>query len=323
MDGKTLTIAYVTARREPKTEWFFQSLENESAQHGQPEAVIVVDHYFPRGPIGCEKFLLDVGAVKHVAPKPNVWNGPHRLPKDEWWAMSSALNTAICLCQTTHIAFVDDISVLLPGWLDAAHEAMDGGYIACGAYRKVKNLVVENGSVVSFDAFPEGEDHRLARVTEDVSSCSPGWLFGCSCLFPLEDLLEVGGFPEYADGLGSQDYLLGIALANNGKHLKYCRKMMTLESEELHHYTVGSDHTWEEGVRISASMKRANKGPIGTRNDKSWAALRIAQGSKYFPNYYEGGIRALRNHVLAGNPFPIVQIPTHDWYDGQMIAEMV
>jgi hypothetical protein len=264
----------------------------------------------------------EVPKIKHYPPKPNVWNGVHRLTKEEWWAMSSALNTAICLCETEFIAFVDDISVLCSGWLDAAMEAMAGGYIACGSYKKVKDLVVENGDIKSFTGFDAGVDHRLALVRQDVETCTPGWLFGCSCLFPLEDLLEVGGFPEFADSLGSQDYLIGIALANRGKQLKYCRKMMTLESEELHHYTVGSDHSWNNGVRVSASLRRENKGEIGTANDKSWAALKLAQGSKFFPNYYEGGIRALRDHVQRGNPFPIMQHPDRDWFDGQLLSEM-
>jgi hypothetical protein len=222
--------------------------------------------------------------------------------------MSNARNTALCMCRTSHICYVDDLSVLMPGWWEAANEAVGGGYIGCGAYHKARNLVVKNGLVESSD-LPVGDsgvDDRLKRVTKDVSECDGGWLYGCSFVAPLEDLLEVGGLPEYCDGLGSEDYCLGIALRNAGKHLKLDRRMMTMESEELHF--------------TEPPMKRTDKGV--SPNDKSHAALRIAQGSKYFPNYYEGGIRALREHVLAGNPFPICQIPTTDWYDNQPLSEM-
>jgi hypothetical protein len=67
-------------------------------------------------------------------------------------------------------------------------------------------------------------------------------------------------------------------------------------------------------------MKKTDKGV--SPNDKSHAALNIANGTKYFENYYEGGIRKMREEVLSGKPFPIVQIPDRDWYDGQLLSEM-
>lgn len=320
----SLTIAYVTARRDCKIEWFFDSL---SRQVGLPTHLIVVDHFadedgrrdevfdkFARAftaPLQIEhqeKGNVPEKFFTHVPPKPNVWNGPHRLTKEDWFAMASARNTAICLCKTSHICFVDDLSVLQPGWLDAVKEAVDGNYIGCGAYHKARNMVVKNGLVVSYDA-PVGEsgvDDRLKRVDKDVSECNGGWLYGASFVAPLEDLLDVGALPEICDSLGSEDYCLGIALQNAGKHLKFDRRMMTFESEELHFAE------WP--------MKRTDKGV--SPNDKSHALLNIAKQSKYFPNFYPGGIRALREFVQAGNPFPVVLEPKHDFYDGQPISEM-
>lgn len=41
------------------------------------------------------------------------------------------------------------------------------------------------------------------------------------------------------------------------------------------------------------------------------------------PNYYgEGGLRAVRNRVLNGEPFPIIQVPDADWFDGQLLKEI-
>jgi hypothetical protein len=319
----SLTIAYISARRNNRIEWFFDSLAKQVKK--LQEHVIVVDHFeneFGRSEEIFHKFAKsftvplhieheEKGNVPskfftHVEPKPNVWSGDHRLTKENWFSVASSRNSAICLCRTSHIAFVDDLSVLCPGWWQAAQEAVAGSYIGLGAYRKVNNLLVENGEIIEFTATDAGIDDRLKRVDKDVSECDGGWLYGCSFVAPLEDLLEVGGFPEFCDSLGGEDYCLGIALRNAGKHLKFDRRMMTLESEELHF--------------VEPAMKRTDKGV--SPNDKSHAALRIAQGSVYYPNYYEGGIRALRDHVLAGNPFPIVQIPTHDWFDGQPISEM-
>jgi hypothetical protein len=296
----SLTIAYVTGRKEPKFLWFYLSLQKQLGKGEQPQIIFV-----SRDPTLKNHTSNLNDHILAVPPKPNVWQGEHRLTKQDWWAMSNARNTALCLCRTDYIAYVDDLSVLMPGWLDAVKEAMTGNYIACGAYKKVKNLKVENGEVISYDEFPEGVDHRLALTNQDVTGCTPGWLFGCSCLFHTEALLQVGGWPEYVDGLGAEDYILGFALKNNGYDLRYCKKMMTLESEELHH---------------TDQIKKTDKGI--SPNDKSNAALRIAQQTKYFDNYYEGGMRALRDYVLAGNPFPIVRIPDRDWYDQQLLSEM-
>lgn len=291
----TLTIAYVTARRDPKVEWFLSSL---ALQSNEPIPIIVVSlfpHLFSQ--IKSDYFTLS-------EPKPNVWQGEHRLTKQDWFAMANARNTALCLCDTDWIAYVDDLSVLETTWLDCVKEAMEGRYNVAGSYRKVKNLVVENGLIKSFTPF--SEDCRMALSNGCLVDCDGGWLYGCSCAFKVEDLLDVGGWPEYCDGLGAEDYCLGIALKNAGKTLVYCKPMATMESEEHHH--------------TEPSLRRTDKGV--SPNDKSHAALNIAKSSKYFPNYYPGGMRALREFVLAGNPFPVIQQPRHDWFDGQLISEM-
>ena len=41
------------------------------------------------------------------------------------------------------IVYVDDLSVLMPGWWEQVKLAMAGNYVACGAFRKVNKLVVE------------------------------------------------------------------------------------------------------------------------------------------------------------------------------------
>jgi hypothetical protein len=296
----SLTVAYITCRRDCRIDWFLNSLSKQLLPDRRL-SLIVVDHFYEE-----RKEEFSKKFVYHVPPKPNVWNGPYRLTKTDWFAAASQRNTAICLCKTTHLAMVDDLSVLMPGWLSAVWEAIEGGYVGLGAYRKVKDLVVKDGEVISYTETPSGIDDRLKRVEKDVSECDGGWCYGCSLVLPLEDALEVGGFPEICDGIGSEDYCFGIALRNAGKHLKFDRRMLTLEDEDLHFN--------------EPPFRRTDKGV--SPNDKSHAVLEIAKSSKYFPNYYEGGIRALRDYVLAGNPFPIAQIPTHDWFDGQPISEM-
>jgi glycosyltransferase involved in cell wall biosynthesis len=288
----SLTIAYITSRKDPKIDWFWDSLIKQAKE---THRVIVVTLH---GDIVEDKFS------DTVRPKPSVWQGEYRLTKEDWFAAANARNTALCMCETEWIAYVDDLSVLMPGWLGRVEAAMEGGYNVAGSYRKVKELWVKDGEVKW--SIPFSDDSRLNLQKEDLSDCDGGWLYGCSCAFRVEDLLSVGGWPEYCDGLGSEDYCLGLCLKNAGFTLKYDKQMMTYESEE--------DHYKEP------SLKRTDKGL--SPNDKSHAALNIAKSSKYFANYYRGGMRTLREFVLKGFPFPVIQEPKHDWFDNQPISEM-
>lgn len=317
----SLTICYITSRRDNRIEWFFDSLAEQVVLQSR---IIVVDRFAEEKGRGYEIFNKFASAFvvplhveyeekgnvpgkffTHVEPKPTVWQGVHRLTKEDWFATANARNTALCLCRTSYIAFVDDLSVLMPGWWESAHEAVAGNYIGCGAYKKVKNLVVKDGEPVGYVETPEGIDDRLRRVSEDVSPCTGSWCYGCSVVAPVEWLLAVNGWPEsLCDGLGSEDYCMGIALQNNGFPLQYDRRMLTLESEELHF--------------AETPMKRSDFGvsPL----DKSHSALNIALASKRFENTFD--IREMRQKVLNGEAFPIPKIPEHEWFTGTALRDL-
>ena len=293
-----ITVAYLTNRREPMIQWFLDSLAREL-----PDSALVVVDFFQR-----ERPLPIPSDSIHVAPKPTVWQGPHRLTKTDYFAAANARNTALCFADSDWIVYCDDLSVLMPGWGAAVREAVDGNYIACGAYRKVCNLKVESGNVVGFVSHPNGFDSRVAATRgEKIVPASGSWLFGCSCAMSVESLLSVNGWDENCDGCGSEDYCTGIRLGNAGYQFKYDQRMMTYESEELHF--------------AEPPFRRIDKG--NSPHDKSHSLLHAAQASKWCPNYFgEGGIRRLRERILSGEPFPISQIPDRDFFDGQPLCEM-
>lgn len=303
-----LTVAYVTSRIEPHFEWFYESMMESHRQTGAslPFRVLIIYRHMP------ERFPPGQGyaapSVQAYPPKPSVWSGPHRLTKEDWFSASNARNTALCCCQTPYICYVDDLSLATPSWLPSVWEAVDGNYIGLGAYKKVRNLVVEKGAAVSFDEFPGGIDNRLGIVTKDVSECNGEWLYGASLVGPTEAFLEINGWPEdLCDGMGFEDCLTGIVLQNAGYHLKYDRRMLTLESDELH--------------SAEPAMVRHDYGD--SPNDKSHSALNIAKASKHFPNSFgEGGIRALRERRIAGLPFPIRAAPDREWFTGTLLSEL-
>jgi hypothetical protein len=295
-----LTICWLTNRRDHKAEWFLDSLHRELGGDYSGVSVIMID---PR---------LSAGSVnaRCVPPKPSTWQGPHRLTKEDWFAACNARNTGLCFAPDGWIAYADDLSVLLPGWLQSVREAMDGNYIVCGAYQKVNGLVVERGEVKAFtpiegcvDArWQFGQDTRAVQVEGN-------FLYGCSSAMPVEALLAINGWPEdLCDGLGFEDCLTGHALENAGYVLRYDRRMKTLESDELHF--------------VETPLKRYDFGVHP--NNKTHAALRIARNAKRFdnPSLGEGGIRALRAKVLAGEPFPVPTGPTHEWFTGKPLGEL-
>lgn len=321
----SLTVAYITNRRDCHIEWFLDSLRREFPD--ELPNIIVIDFFFDQRHF--EECRADIpnawqtihamahrsqvdqtGKVKWSTVKPNVWCGAHRLTKENWFAASNFRSTAFCLCDTQWLAYVDDVSVIVPGWGDAVREAMAANRITCGTYQKVRNLVVENGEIKSFTEFPEGMDARppyAKGVNPFVHSGE--WLFGCSVLMPTQVLVEAGGWPEFVDGMGGEDYLLGKLLDNRGHTVYFDQRMKTLESDE-HHF-------------IEKPWIRSDYG-VSPR-DKSHKALELVNnGMKYFVNDYcgPGGIPELRRRVLAGEPFPIVQHPRHCWYTGTPLSEL-
>lgn len=307
----SFTISYITNRLEPKIEWFFGSLVK---QGGGDIGVNVIDFHADDEKRRIDVFELaqkyGIKLVRHITPKPSVWQGPNRLTKADYFAASNASNTAIAICPTDWIVFVDDLSVLRPGWLNCVKEAVARGGITCGAYRKVLELTVENGEVTHHKEHPLGIDAREKTVGSNVVvPCGGEWFFGCSFVAPIEALLKINGFDEDCDGMGMQDCIAGLMLKANGYSFVYDSRMMTWESEELHGQPGNVFHREDWGV---------------SPNDKSHKILDLVYGGrKVAPNYFGPfGLRQLRQSILEGNSFPAATVPQHEWFSGTPLRDL-
>lgn len=310
-----LTIAYFTSRRLPMIEYFLDSLARETGNDYAGIRIVVVDFWFHERPVGWFdkwKYNSENFLVFHTAPKPTVWQGEFKLTREDWFAASNARNTAICYAPDGWIAFCDDLSVLLPGWLAQVRQAMDGDQktIGLGSYKKQRDLVVDNGNIVSFTPFPPGVDNRLSHVTGDAPvPCGGNWMYGCSLIAPVEAFLEINGFPEaLCDGMGFEDVICGLQLSAKGYKFEYRPAMMTYESDELH-------------AQLPV-MKRSDYGV--SPQDKSHHVLHWAQHCDgWHPNYFGAEhLRGLRQRILAGEDFPVVQIPDREWFTGKLLSEL-
>ncbi len=315
-----LTIAYFTNRIEPHIEWFADSLEAQTFGIYEGIRIVVVDT------LGDDEKRKESFASKfktkiiHCTPMPNVWQGKHRLTKQDYFAASIARNTAICHAEDGYLAIVDDLSVLLPGWLTRVKAAQAEGVVFCGAYEKVLGLQVVNGAVTGYrrletvdngiTKYPGMDTRDHQGYTLEPQACGGTWFYGASAAFPVEGALQANGFDDDTASMGSEDYVFGFMLEQLGYKLFYDRRMRTLESEEGH-------HTEEDKM-----LRIIKKTPLP---DASHAMLNMVLGGgrKSAPNYFgEGGIRELRQKILAGEPFPIFNNPQHDWRDGQPLVEM-
>jgi hypothetical protein len=309
-----LTIAYITNRREPQWQWFFESLARQSAEHTSLALDVVVVDFHRDTPGRAEEVatlcrIPGVERIVHVAPKPCVWQGPHRLTQRDYFAASNTRNTALCHARDGWLAYVDDLSVLLPGWLGCVSEAMQANHVRLGAYRKVRKLVVQHGTPISWEDYPGGLDSRWHHGSDAGPVPAAGsWLFGCSLVAPVEAFLSINGWDEDNDSMGFEDYACGMMMQAHGYPFVYDRRMLTFEDEDLHH--------------VDPPLLRLDKGV--SPDDASHKMLGwVMHGRNTAPNYFgDGGIRGLRQAVLAGEPFPIPTTPEHDWRDGQPLREM-
>lgn len=303
-----LTIGYMTCRKEPMIEWFYSSLHRECGGDFTNIKVVVVDLFGSERALYPNKFELP--DFVSTSPCPGVWQGKYRLTKRNYFAASNARNTALCLAPDGWIAYVDDLSVLMPGWLACVREAMEKNYIVLGAYKKVLKLEVDDTGNATYEDFAPGVDSRWNSGHPDKPVPAAGsWMFGCSLAAPVEAFLKIGGWESCCDSLGSEDYIAGIMLERAGFRFMYDRRMLTLESEERHH--------------DGSALPRFDKGK--SPNDKSHAILNMVLkgGRNTVPGYWgDGGIRSVRESVLRGEPFPIIQCPAHDWFDGQPLSEL-
>lgn len=293
---KTLTVFVTTSRNEPHLDWVYDSLVNQAPEDDLKKIDIV-----------CVS-LKDVfqPLVRVVKPKPNVWQGKHRLTKEDWWAVCNARNTALCICNTEWIAFVDDRCVITDGWLNSVKEAMNAKYIVAGAYEKRHGMKVKKG-VITHGGIVTAKDSREEQVKQaGAINCPGAWLFGCCLALPTEWAIRVNGWPELlCDSLSFEDVIFGIILQNNHYPIRFDKRMKIIE-----------DRTPEECGPV---MKRTDKGV--SPKDKSHAALHKAQsGMKRSENPF-GDIRELRRKIQNGEPFPILNIPKTDWFDGQPVSD--
>lgn len=298
---KTLTIVYTSARTDCKLSWFGSSLSKQGGLDWLDKIRVVIVSPHAWHPNVTKR-------IWSAPPKPTLWQGPHRVTSQDFWAVSNARNTGICLAETEWIAFLDDRCVLNTTWLQSIKAAMDENYAVFGCYEKRVGMKVENGRIVQ-DGTVIGLDHRIPSwekytVTNQsyAMPCPYSWSYGCTLALPLEWALQIGGFEEALDGSGAEDTAFGAMLKNNGYDMRFDCRMGVVQ-----------DRTPSES---GPTMRREDKGV--TPNDKSHRGVELFHSAKNTSNRHL--LLQSRQAVLAGKPFPALFGPREDWWDGASIG---
>jgi hypothetical protein len=309
-----LAVVYVSARAEtsaagtplPFFAWFFDGLAREcrSARFSPDRLQIVLVDLLCEGRPGdnfaetvrdaAERRARVAAAaagrfphLEHVPPKPSFLQGAHRMTDHDVFAPSNARNTGLCLARAPHVVFVDDSSVLMPGWLAAHLDAARGGYLLCGLTNRCRGLVVDGEGLLSRH---EGVTYvdprpRLMPPGDGVyapTDASGAWSFGGQFSVPLEAMLAINGADEAYDGqAGADDGDLGIRITRAGASpMRITRSCVTVQSED----------------RCPHNLARV-------RSDRLFRQLQ-REANRWTP-LHTLDVRALRARVQAGEPFPM------------------
>ena len=289
-----VTIAYSTARPEPRLDWLIDGIEQQAVPGDRIEMIIVDALGRPAPSIGFRP-IPPIARVVETRPKPCVWQGAQRVTSRDWWAASNARNTSIALCdaRSDYLVFVDDRCRIGPRWM---------AEIRAGERSRASAIVG------SYDKHEDGRvssDHRRRTHPRGIDGCPGGWLFGGTIALPLEWCLEVNGFEEGCDGLSGEDYIFGLMLTNAGRRIDFRPDLLVRQER-----SAGTGH----------GLARTDKGT--SPRDKSHAALaRFGARSR---TEMTPDLRAIRARLAAGLGMPDVDRDAdhRDWYDGQPIREM-
>jgi hypothetical protein len=204
--------------------------------------------------------------------------------------------------------FVDDSSVLLPGWLKAHTHAATHEYVLCGLMCKRAHLEVsDEGTVLRADEIQGGADPRLELFSDyDVSRCEGGLLYGGTFSVPLEYALRVNGQDEIYDAIGAEDCDFGMRLERAGAPIIANRTCRILEDAGNSSAPIESLPRFDEFAELCRQLFDRLR-----REQDRVAAI---------GNLFD--LRTLRDDVLAGGGFPAPVGPKTYWPDGRSLTEI-
>ena len=308
-----LSFIYITCRKDPKIEWFIDSLYNQVMDEGfdlSKIQIVIVDYELQYDESRRELFNQIIRGrfeYVHVEPKPSLIQGKHKVTSVNYFAASIPRNTGICYAKYNYLLFIDDLGVLYPNsfkyMLEYAYKNMVVGF----SYKKVYDLSVDNGMITKCREHDGGIDSRIKYFDKDLNKISGTSLFGYSAS-PLESILKVNGYDEIHSTLGGEDYNYGIRLEKTGTPIYYSKKVLFYESEDfadqgnvfIRRDPLLSDENYKNIMKKYNIVKRWD--PNG-RKDLSHLLLDLLTRDKYWAEGNDYNLKELREKIQNGEEF--------------------
>jgi hypothetical protein len=319
-----ISVVYSTSRIDPRFEWFADSLARQIGDD-DPEVILVDANHSRERTTTFEAAVRGRFRLRHVAAKPTPYSGPYRRTSQDFFSAASARNTGIVYATAPHVAFVDDLSVLSPSWWAEVKASARAGDVTAGAYEKRWEMEVRDGVLISGRCDTTHPDPRWDHGSDAASVPADGaFLFGCSFAAPRSLLLEVNGFDELCDSIGGEDCHLGVRLMWAGGSIRYSRRMLTIESEEMHRLEPGpirSDRT----VPPSVYIRRLREFGVSARRvngafDSSHMVLDLLWGAETPQTLGNAG---LLTTLDLGDPVRLAaRFPDEHWFDRRALASL-
>ena len=306
-----LTFVYTTCRPEPKLEWFTDSLFMQLIENKiDPKTVqfILVDYELQYNPSRREKLYDDRIDFLHVEPKPCAWQGKYKITKTNWFCAGLARNTGICYTKNDYLFFIDDTCILAPGSLRYMLECAKKKVVCGFSYRKVFDLKVEYGNIVSKRDEAGGVDSRITSGGDAFRRIGGGQLWGYNGS-PISVLLSVNGYDEICNSMGGEDYHYGTRIEKLGIPVYYTTNVLFYESEDLASQEgcffprrdpfLGEDRYKELMQKYDVKTRWYTDG----RYDLSHLILDMLMRGKTWTEGNNYNLTHLRDHILSGGSF--------------------
>lgn len=231
-----ISFIYSTMRTDPKFEWFIDSLYNQANEINfdiKNIQIIIVDYELQYNDARINMFKNIINnrfEYIHVPPKPCSYQGLHKLTKQNYFCASIARNTGVVYTKFSYLAFIDDLSVMGNHSFKHIVNCAKQNIVCAFAYRKVYDLIVENGYIYNRRETEDGMDHREKQMFEnqnDIKKISGYQLYGYAAS-PLEIILKVNGYDEICNSIGYEDFHYGVRCEKLCP-IYYCNKVLFFE----------------------------------------------------------------------------------------------
>ena len=307
-----MTFVYITCRKNSRLEWFLDSLYNQIKEIGFDTSniqLVIVDLYLQYNE-GRIDYVRD--RVKgrfefvHVPPKPSPWQGKYRITKTDCFTCALPRNTGVCYAKHPYLFFIDDLSVLAPGSFQHMVEYARRNIVVAFSYKKVLDLNVTDGCVVSVKEHQGGIDCRIQLFKDSFTQISGSSLYGYSAS-PLDVVLRVNGYDEIHNSMGGEDYNYGIRVERSGTLVYYSKDVLFYETDVIvDEVTFNRRDPLLTEEEYKALMKKhgVTKRWVEGRTDLSHFLLDLLTLGKSWTEGNDYNLAELRRTVQNGGSFP-------------------